>query len=43
MQMSRMCASVMLWEILENPLPGSEDGGPVPGYVTFGLNWPSYG
>ena len=25
-------------EILENPLPGSEDGGPVPGCVTFGLN-----
>ena len=36
--MNRMCASVMLWEIPENPLPGSEDGGPVPGCVTFGLN-----
>ena len=33
-----MCASVMLQEILENPLPGSEDGGPVLGCVTFGLN-----
>ena len=29
--MNRICASVMLWEIPENPLPGSEDGGPVPG------------
>ena len=38
MQMNRMCASVMLREILENPLPGSEDGGPVPGYVRYGLN-----
>ena len=38
MQMNCMCASVTLWEILENPLPGSEDGGPVPGCVTFGLN-----
>ena len=38
MWMSHMCASVMLWEILENPLPGSEDGGPVLGCVMFGLN-----
>ena len=38
MQMNHMCASVTLWEILENPLPGSEDGGPVPGCVMFGLN-----
>ena len=38
MRMNRMCASVMLWEIPENPLPGSEDGGPVPGCVMFGLN-----
>ena len=38
MQMNHMCASVMLREILENPLPGSEDGGPVPGYVRYGLN-----
>ena len=37
-QMNRMCASVTLWEIPENPLPGSEDGGPVLGCVTFGLN-----
>ena len=37
-QMNHMCASVMLWEIPENPLPGSEDGGPVLGCVTFGLN-----
>ena len=38
MQMNRMCASVMLREISENPNPGSEDGGPVPGYVRYGLN-----
>ena len=38
MQMNRMCASVTLREIPENPLPGSEDGGPVLGCVTFGLN-----
>ena len=38
MRMNRMCASVTLREILENPLPGSEDGGPVLGCVTFGLN-----
>ena len=37
-RMNRMCASVMLWEIPENPLPGSEDRGPVPGGMTFGLN-----
>ena len=36
--MNCMCATVMLQEILENPLPGSEDGGPVLGYVMFGLN-----
>ena len=36
--MNRMCASVTLQEIPENPLPGSEDGGPVLGCVTFGLN-----
>ena len=36
--MNCMCASVTLWEIPENPLPGSEDGGPVLGCVTFGLN-----
>ena len=38
MQMNHMCASVTLQEIPENPLPGSEDGGPVQGCVTFGLN-----
>ena len=38
MQMNCMCASVTLREIPENPLPGSEDGGPLPGCVTFGLN-----
>ena len=37
-QMNRMCASVTLREIPENPLPGSENGGPVLGCVTFGLN-----
>ena len=36
--MNYMCASVTLREILENPLLGSEDGGPVPGCVMFGLN-----
>ena len=36
--MNRMCASVTFWEIPENPLSGSEDGSPVPGCVTFGLN-----
>ena len=38
MWMNRMCASVTFQEIPENPLPGSEDGGQVPGCVTFGLN-----
>ena len=38
LQMNCMCVSVTLQEIPENPLPGSEDGGPVPGCVTFGLN-----
>ena len=33
-----MCASVTLWGIPENPHPGSEDRGPVPGCVMFGLN-----
>ena len=36
--MNRMCASVTLQEISENPLPGSEDGGPVLGHVMFGLS-----
>ena len=36
--MNCMCASVTLREILENPLLGSEDGGPVLGCVMFGLN-----
>ena len=36
--MNHMCASITLWEILENPLQGSEDGGPVPGCVMCGLN-----
>ena len=36
--MNHMCASVTLWEIPENPLLGSEDGGPVPGCVMFDLN-----
>ena len=36
--MNCMCASVTLQEIPENPLPGSEDRGPAPGCVTFGLN-----
>ena len=36
--MNHMCASVTLQEIPENPLPGSEDGGPVPGCMTFSLN-----
>ena len=38
MRMNCMCASVTLREIPKNPLPGDEDGGPVPGCVTFGLN-----
>ena len=37
-RMNCMCASVTLWVILENPLPGSEDRGPVLGCVMFGLN-----
>ena len=36
--MNRMCTSITLWEIPENPLQGSDDGGPVPGCVMFGLN-----
>ena len=38
MQMNCMCTSITLQEILENPLQGSEDGGPVPGCVMCGLN-----
>ena len=38
MWMNRMCTSITLREILENPLQGSDDGGPVPGCVMFGLN-----
>ena len=38
MWMNRMCTSVTLWEIPENTLQESEDGGPVPGCVMFGLN-----
>ena len=37
-QMNRMCTSITLQEIPENPLQGSEDGGPVPGCVMCGLN-----
>ena len=36
--MNRMCTSITLQEIPENPLQGSEDGGPVPGCVMCGLN-----
>ena len=36
--MNHMCTSITLWEILENPLQESEDGGPVPGCVMCGLN-----
>ena len=36
--MNRMCTSITLWQIPENPLQGSDDGGPVPGCVMFGLN-----
>ena len=36
--MNHMSASITLQEILENPLQGSDDGGPVPGCVVFGLN-----
>ena len=38
MWMNCMCTSITLWEIPENPLQGSEDGGPVPGCVMCGLN-----
>ena len=38
MRMNRMCTSITLREILENPLQGGDDGGPVPGCVMFGLN-----
>ena len=38
-QMNCMCTSITLWEILENPLQGSEDGGPVTGCMMCGLNW----
>ena len=38
MQMNRMCTSITLREIPENPLQESDDGGPVPGCVMFGLN-----
>ena len=37
-RMNRMCTSITLQEILENPLQGGDDGGPVPGCVMFGLN-----
>ena len=36
--MNCMCTSITLQEIPENPLQGSEDGGPVPGCVMCGLN-----
>ena len=39
MWMNCMCTSVtLLRSILEDPLPGSEDGDPVPGCVEYGLN-----
>ena len=38
MRMNRMCTSITLHRILENPLQESEDGGPVPGCVMCGLN-----
>ena len=38
MQMNHMCTSITLSEILENPLQGGDDGGPVPGCVMFVLN-----
>ena len=38
MRMNRMCTSITLREIPENPLQGSEDGGPVLGCVMCGLN-----
>ena len=37
-QMNRMCTSITLRGIPENPLQGSEDRGPVPGCVMCGLN-----
>ena len=38
-QMNHMCTSVTLLRlILENPLPGSEDGDPVLGCMQYGLN-----
>ena len=36
--MNHMCTSITLREIAENPLQGSEDGGPVLGCVMCGLN-----
>ena len=36
--MNRVCTSITLWEILENPLQGGDDGCPVSGCVMFGLN-----
>ena len=38
MRMNRMCTSITLHGILENPLQESEDGGPVLGCVMCGLN-----
>ena len=39
MQMNCMCTSVtLLRPNKENPLPGSEDGDPVLGYMQYGLN-----
>ena len=38
MQMNCMCTSITLQKIPENPLQGSEDGGPVLGCVMCGLN-----
>ena len=38
MWMNRMCTSITLREIPENPLQASEDGGPVLGCVMCGLN-----
>ena len=37
-QMNRMCTSITLQRIPENPLQGSEDRDPVPSYVLCGLN-----
>ena len=36
--MNCMCTRITLQKIPENPLQGSEDGGPVPGCVMCGLN-----